>query len=184
MSSEPGPTSSTRFRSEEGGEGRPPPADSTGNRSRWQSGAPSLSLAMSELQELGPLPPITVDVDLFEYVPLDSPRQPPAVELRACLARIYSADEDDEVSAEGLRLAFVFGRPIDSHDLLAIAYLWRPPPKGVAWGVERWSSPERRLRPYRHDPTFVPRAAADIHEELRRLGADSVAEYARDLLSR
>lgn len=139
---------------------------------------------MSELEELGSLPPITIDLDLFDYVPLDSPREPPAVKLHACLARPYSADEADEASAEGLRLAFVVGRPVDSHDLLVIAYLWRPPPKGVAWGVERWSSPERRLRPYRHDPTFEPRAAVDVHNELQRGGPDSLADYARRLLSR
>ncbi len=139
---------------------------------------------MSTLEELGSLPPITLELDLFDYVPLDSPREAPAVEVRACLARIYSAGEPDEANGDGLRLAFVVGRPVDSHDLLVIAYLWRPPPKGVVWGVERWPSPERRLRPYRHDPTFEPRAAADVHEELQRLGPDSLADYARGLLGR
>jgi hypothetical protein len=137
---------------------------------------------MTKLEELGPLPPITVELDLFDYVPLDSPREPPAVEVRACLARSYSADEADEVNGEGLRLAFVVGRPVERYDLVVIAYLWRPPPRGVAWAVERWPSPERRLRPYRHDPTFEPRAAADVHEELQRLGPNSLADYARGLL--
>src|SRR5687768_8414024 len=111
---------------------------------------------MSTLKQLGPLPPITVELDLFDYVPLDSPREPPSVELRARLARRYHPDEED---TEGLRLAFVAGHPVDSDDLLVLAYLWRAAPEGVAWGVERWPSPERRLRPYRHDPTFEPRAA-------------------------
>ena len=139
---------------------------------------------MTGLEELGFLPPITDELALFDYVPLDSPREPPAVELRACVARTYSADESDEASGQGLRLAFVVGRPVDSHDLPVIAYLWRPPPRGVAWGVERWPSPERRLRPYRHDPTFEPRPAAKVHEELRRLGPDSLADYARGVLGR
>jgi hypothetical protein len=135
---------------------------------------------MSTLQQLGSLPPITVELDLFDYVPLDSPREPPPVELRARLARSYDADEED---GEGLRLAFVAGRPVDSHDLLVLAYLWRAAPEGVVWGVERWSSPERRLRPYRHDPTFEPRAAADVHAELRSLGPASLASYARVFLA-
>lgn len=134
---------------------------------------------MSTVGELGSLPPITVELDLFDYVPLDSPREPPPVKLRARLARGYDADEAD---AEGLRLAFVAGHPVDSHDLLVLAYLWRPPPKGVAWGVESWPSPERRLRLYRQDPTFEPRSAADVHAELQSLDAASFADYARGLL--
>ena len=134
---------------------------------------------MSTLEELGSLPPIAVELDLFDYVPLDSPREPPPVKLLARLVRSFEADEED---AEGLRLAFVAGRPIESHDLLVLAYLWRPPPRGVAWGVESWSSPERRLRPYRHDPTFEPRAAADVHAELQSLSSASFADYARGLL--
>jgi hypothetical protein len=135
---------------------------------------------MSALRELGSLPPITVELDLFDYVPLDSPREPPPVELRARLARSYDADEED---GEGLRLAFVAGHPVDSHDLLVLAYLWRAASEDVVWGVERWSSPERRLRPYRHDPTFEPRAAADVHAELQSLGPASVARYARVFLA-
>jgi hypothetical protein len=135
---------------------------------------------MSTLEQLGFLPPITVELDLFDYVPLDSPREPPPVELRARLARSYDADEED---GEGLRLAFVAGHPVDSHDLLVLAYLWRPTSEDVVWGVERWSSPERRLRPYRHDPTFEPRAAADVHAELQSLGPASVASYARVFLA-
>ncbi len=139
---------------------------------------------MLKLEDLGPLPLITPELDLFDYVPLDSPREPPEVELRACLARTYSADEDDETSGEGLRLVFVIGRPVDSYDLLALAYIWRSGDGVVAWGVERWSSPERRLRAYRRDPTFEPRAAVDVHGELQRGGPDSLADYARRLLSR
>ena len=135
---------------------------------------------MSTLEQLGPLPPITVELDLFDYVPLDSPREPPPVELRACLARRYDADED---GAEGLRLAFVAGHPVDSHDLLVVAYLWRATPEVVVWGVERWSSPEQRLRPYRHDPAFEPQAAGEVHAELRGLGAASIARQARGLLT-
>jgi hypothetical protein len=135
---------------------------------------------MSTLKELGSLPPITVELDLFDYVPLDSPREPPPVELRARLARSYDTDEED---GEGLRLAFVAGHPVDSHDLLVLAYLWRAASEDVVWGVERWSSPERRLRPYRHDPTFEPRTAADVHAELQSLGPASVASYARVFLA-
>ena len=135
---------------------------------------------MSTLKQLGSLPPITVELDLFDYVPLDSPREPPSVELRARLARRYDADEED---AEGLRLAFVAGHPVDSYDLLVLAYLWRAAPEAVVWGVERWSSPERRLRPYRHDPSFKPRAAADVHAELRSLSPASFASHARVLLA-
>jgi hypothetical protein len=135
---------------------------------------------MSTLEQLGFLPPMTVELDLFDYVPLDSPRAPPPVELRARLARSYDADEED---GEGLRLAFVAGHPVDSHDLLVLAYLWRAASEDVVWGVERWSSPERRLRPYRHDPTFEPRAAADVHAELQSLGPASVASDARVFLA-
>ncbi|HWC28385.1 MAG TPA: hypothetical protein VG474_17475 [Solirubrobacteraceae bacterium] len=135
---------------------------------------------MATLEQLGPLPPMTVELDLFDYVPLDSPREPPPVELRACLARSYDAGEED---GEGLRLAFVAGHPIDSPDLLVLAYLWQGAPASVVWGAERWSSPERRLRPYRHDPTFEPRAAADVHAELQRLDPASFARYARGLLA-
>jgi hypothetical protein len=134
---------------------------------------------MAALTQLGSLPPITVELDLFDYVPLDSPRKPPPLELRARLARRY----DDEEGDEGLRLAFVAGHPVDSHDLLVLAYLWRAAPEGVVWGVERWSSPERRLRPYRHDPTFEPRAAAAVHAEIQGRGAASFASDARAFLA-
>ena len=138
---------------------------------------------MADLEQLGSLPPITADLadlDLFGYVALDSPREPPALELRARLARRDAADEDE---GERLRLAFVAGRPVDSHDLLVLAYLWRADPEGVVWGVERWSSPERRLRPYRQDPRFGPRAAADVHAELKRLGPADFASQVRELLA-
>jgi hypothetical protein len=98
--------------------------------------------------------------------------------LRARLARSYDADD-----GEGLRLAFVVGRPIDSPHLLVLAYLWSEVHEGVTWGVERWSSPERRLRPYRRDPAFEPRAASDVHAELKRLGPASFASHVRELLA-
>ena len=136
---------------------------------------------MSTLEQLGPLPPVTIELDLFDYVSLDSPREPPPLELRARLARSYDADTEED--DEGLRLAFVAGHPIDSHDLLVLAYLWRAAPEDIVWGVERWSSPQRRLRPYRHDPTFQPRAAADVHAELRSRGPASVASSTRAFLA-
>jgi hypothetical protein len=135
---------------------------------------------MATLKQLGSLPPITVELGLFDYVPLDNPREPPAIALHARLARSYDTDDED---GEGLRLAFVAGHPVDSHDLLVLAYLWRGALKGVVWGVERWSSPERRLAPYRYDPTFEPGAAADVHSELQGLGPGAFASYAHDLLA-
>ena len=134
---------------------------------------------MTTLEELGALPPIAIELDLFDYVPLDSPREPPSVKLLARLARSYEGDDSE---AEGLRLAFVAGHPIESDDLLVLAYLWRPPRTGVAWGFERWSPPDRRLRPYRHDPTFEPRPAAEVHAELRELGPASLVDSARRLV--
>jgi hypothetical protein len=134
---------------------------------------------MSTLEQLGRLPPITAELEPFDYVPLDSPREPPEVSLVARLARGYDAGED-----AGLRLAFVAGRPVDSHDVLAVAYVWRASPEGVAWGVERWSSPERTLRLYRRDAAFEPRDAADVHAELRALGPASFAGHVRALLAR
>jgi hypothetical protein len=135
---------------------------------------------VATLEQLGFLPPVPVELELFDYVPLDSSRTPPSVELRARLARSYEADDED---GEGLRLAFVAGHPVDSHDLLVLAYLWRAGPERVVWGVERWSSPQRRLRPYRHDPTFEPAAAADVHAELQGLGPASFASHARAVLA-
>ena len=135
---------------------------------------------MAILEHLGLLPPITIELDLFDYVALDSPREPPQMELHARLARSYGAGEED---GEGVRLAFVAGHPVDSRNLLVLAYLWRADPEGVVWGVERWSSPERRLRPYRHDPTFEPRAAADVHAELQSLGPAAFASRARVILA-
>lgn len=134
---------------------------------------------MSTLEQLGSLPPVTAELDLFDYVPLDSPREPPAVELRARLARRYDDDDD----GEGLRLAFVVGHPIDSHDLFVLAYRWRAAPEGVVWGVERWSSPQQRLRPYRLDTAFQPRTAADVHAELQGRGAAGFASSARAFLA-
>lgn len=134
---------------------------------------------MATLEQLGFVPPMTDELNLFDYVGLDDPRQPPSVELRARLIRRYEDDEEED--REGLRLAFVAGHSIDRHDLLVIAYLWRAATRSVVWGSERWPSPERRLRPYWHDPTFEPRAAGAVHAELQSLGADSFGEYVRGL---
>jgi hypothetical protein len=134
---------------------------------------------MATLKELGSLPPITDELDTFDYVPLDDSRKPPSVELVARLARADNADEEDE--EEGLRLAFVAGHPIDSDDLLVLSYLWREGAKGVTWAVERWPSPERRLKLYRHDPSFEPRPAADVHAELQGFDPDSFAEHVRTI---
>jgi hypothetical protein len=134
---------------------------------------------MADFEQLGPLLPVTLELDLFDYVSLDSAREPPPLELRACLVRGYEADEE---AGEGLRLAFVAGHPVDSHDLLVLAYIARPAPEAVVWGVERWSSPQRRLRPYRIDPDFEPRDAAEVHAELKRLGTAAFQDHARGLL--
>lgn len=136
---------------------------------------------MASLEELGSLLPVTVELDLFDYVPLDSAREPPPVELRARLARRFD-DDPDESDGGGWRLAFVAGHPVESPDLLVLSYIWRARTEDVAWGVESWSSPERRLKPYRHDPAFEPRAAADVHAELRKSGPGSVADRAQALL--
>ena len=135
---------------------------------------------MATLQQLGFMPPITVEFRLFDYVRLDNPREPPPIDLHARLARSYNTDDED---GEGLRLAFIAGHPVDSDDLLVLAYLWRAGPKGVAWGVERWSSPERRLRPYRYDPTFEARPAVGVHSELQSLGPASFASYVHVVLA-
>jgi len=134
---------------------------------------------MASLEELGSLPPITVELELFDYVALDNPREPPPVELRARLARRFDTDEEN---SEGLRLAFVAGRPVDSDNLLVLAYVWRPAPNDVVWGAERWPSPERRLGLYEYDPTFGPRTAAAVHAELKNLNPAAFADYARGLL--
>jgi hypothetical protein len=136
---------------------------------------------MATLKQLGSLPPITLELDTFDYVPLDSSRRPPSVELLARLARGDDAEEEDD--GAGLRLAFVVGHPIESDDLLVLSYLWRAGAKGVAWGVERWPSPERRLQLYRHDSSFEPRPAADVHAELQRLDPAAFADYVRGLLT-
>ena len=136
---------------------------------------------MTTLEQLGRLPPVTLELELFEYVPLDSAREPPPLELHACLARPQPGEDGDP---EGLRLAFVAGHPVDSADLLVLAYLWRPTSMDVVWGVERWSSPERRVRPYSHDASFRPRPAAGLHTELQRLDADAFARRVRAVLER
>ena len=134
---------------------------------------------MATLEQLGDLLPVTVELELFDYVALAAPREPPAIDVCACLARGYTDDEQ----GEQLRLAFVTGHPIDSQDLLVLAYLWREGPRGVVWGAERWSSPERRLRPYRQDPAFRPRAAGAVHAELQRLDDEAFADHVRAVLA-
>lgn len=135
---------------------------------------------MATLEQLGRLPPVTAELDLFDYFPLDSTREPPPLELQASLARSQPGEDGDP---DGLRLAFVTGHPIDSPDLLVLAYLWRPASNDVVWGVERWSSPESRLRPYSHDAAFRPRPAADVHAELQRLDGDAFARRVRGVLA-
>ena len=136
---------------------------------------------MATLDELGALPPVTAQLDLFDYVGLGDPREPPAVEVVACLARTYAVDEDDD---DGLRLAYVAGHPVDSEDLVVLAYLWRPGPEGVVWGAERWSSPQRLLLRYRRDRDFRPRTAAAVHADLQSLDAAAFERHARSIVAR
>ena len=58
---------------------------------------------MATLEQLGSLPPLTVELDLFDYVPLDSPREPPPVELRARLACSYDTAEEEDGEGCGSR---------------------------------------------------------------------------------
>jgi hypothetical protein len=134
---------------------------------------------MTPLEQLGPLPPITVELDLFDYVPLDTPGEPPPVELRARLARSYNTAEED---GEGLRLAFVAGHPVDSHDPLVLAYLWRAAPK-TSCGQS--SVGHRRSGAYglpaRPDVRNAGRRRCS--RELKRLGPASLANDARVFLA-
>ena len=133
---------------------------------------------MASLDELGSLPPVTDEPELFDYVPLDAEDEPPQLELHARLARAYEDDED----GDGLRLAFVAGHPVDSTDLIVLSYLWRSRDDVVVWGVERWESPERRLKPYKNDSSFSARGASAVHADLKRVGAHGFPQYVRDLL--
>jgi len=132
-------------------------------------------------KELPSLPPITVEVEpMFDYVALDSPRSPPDLHLVARLARKYSEEED---GGERLRLALVAGHPVDSHDLIILAYIWRAETQEVVWGLERWSSPEPTLVLYRLDPGFESLPARQLHAELQRAGATAIAEQTRTVLA-
>ena len=132
-------------------------------------------------QELPSLPPITAEVEpMFDYVALDSSRMPPDLHLVARLARSYS---EENGGAERLRLALVAGHPVDSHDLLILAYIWRGETHDVVWGLERWRSPERRLVLYRLDPDFESLPARQLHLQLQQAGAAKLAEQARAVLA-
>jgi hypothetical protein len=117
---------------------------------------------------------------MFDYVDLNSERTPPDVRLVARLARSYS---EEDGGSERLRLALVAGHPVDSHDLIIVAYIWRGETQDVVWGLERWPSPERRLVLYRLDPGFEALPAQQLHAQLQRAGADGLADQARAVLA-
>ncbi len=136
---------------------------------------------MADSHELPSLPPITVEVEpMFDYVALDSPRMPPDLDVVAHLVRSYS---EGDGGGERLRLALVAGHPVDSHDLVIVAYIWRAETRDVVWGLERWPSPERRLVLYRLDPGFEPLPARQLHAELQHAGADALAAETRAVLA-
>ena len=136
---------------------------------------------MAEPQELPALPPVTAEIEpTFDYVSLDSSRSPPDVDVVARLARNYSEEDSGD---ERLRLALVAGHPVDSDDLVVVAYIWRAETRDVVWGLERWPSPERRLALYRLDPGFEPLPARRLHEELQQEGAAALADQARAVLA-
>ena len=138
---------------------------------------------MADLDQLPPLPPVTADWEpTFDYVALDSERTPPEdVAVVARLARSYS--EEDDGRAQRLRLALVAGRPVDSADLLVVAYIWREETGDVVWGLERWSSPERPLGLYRLDPHFEAQPARRVHAELQQARAAALADQARAIVA-
>ncbi|MGI8595594.1 MAG: hypothetical protein ACR2ML_14770 [Solirubrobacteraceae bacterium] len=136
---------------------------------------------MADLQELPELPPITAEIEpLFDYAALDCPRTPHDLDVVARLARTYS---EEDSGGERLRLAFVAGHPVDSKDLVVVAYIWRAETRDVVWGLERWPSPERRLVLYRLDPAFEALPARRLHAELQQAGAASLADQARAVLA-
>ena len=118
---------------------------------------------------------------MFDYIDLDASRMPPDVDVVARLARSYSEEEDG--GGERLRLALVAGRPVDSHDLIIVAYIWRAETRDVVWGLERWPSPERRLVLYRLDPDFEALPARELHAELQQAGPGGVADQTRAVLA-
>jgi len=132
-------------------------------------------------QELPALPPITAEVErMFDYIALDSPRMPPELHVVARLARNYS---EGDGGGGRLRLALVAGHPVDSDDLIIVAYIWRAETRDVVWGLERWPSPERRLVLYRLDPGFEPLPARQLHAELQHAGAAALADQTRAVLA-
>ena len=136
---------------------------------------------MADLEELPSLPPVTAEVEpTFDYVALDSERMPPDVRVVARLARSYS---EEDGGGERLRLALVVGHPVDSPDLIIVAYIWRAETQDVVWGLERWPSPERRLVLYRLDPGFEPLPARQLHNELKQAGTAALADQTRAILS-
>ena len=136
---------------------------------------------MADREDLPSLPPVTDEVEpMFDYVALDSKRMPPDLRVVARLARSYSEGEGD---GERLRLALVFGHPVDSDDLIIVAYIWRAETQDVVWGLERWSSPERRLVLYGLDPGFEPLPARRLHAEMQQAGAAALADQARAILA-
>ena len=145
-------------------------------------GGPGRSLwQVVDSQELPALPPITAEVEpMFDYIALDTPRMPPELHVVARLARNYS---EGDGGGERLRLALVAGHPVDSHDLIIVAYIWRAETRDVVWGLERWPSPERRLVLYRLDPGFEPLPARQLHAELQHAGAAALADQTRAVLA-
>ena len=75
------------------------------------------------------------------------------------------------------------GHPVDSDDLIIVAYIWRAETRDVVWGLERWPSPERRLVLYRLDPGFEPLPARQLHAELQHAGAAALADQTRAVLA-
>jgi hypothetical protein len=131
-------------------------------------------------EQLPSLPPVTADVEpMFDYVALDSSRTPPDLVAVARLARKYS----EEDRGERLRLTLVAGHPVDSYDLIVVAYIWRGETRDVVWGIERWSSPERPLALYRLDAGFRDLPVRELHAELQQAGAAAVADQARAILA-
>ncbi len=138
-------------------------------------------MGVADPEQLPSLPPITAEIEpTFDYVALDSDRTPPDVDVVARLARNYS---EEDSGGERLRLALVAGHPVDSNDLVVVAYIWRAETKDVVWGLERWPSPERRLVLYRLDKGFEALPAGRLHAELQQAGAAALADQARAVLA-
>ncbi len=135
---------------------------------------------MTGPEEIPSLPPITAELEpMFDYVALDSPRTPPDLVVVARLARKYS----EEDGGERLRLTLVAGHPVDSYDLIVVAYIWRGETRDVVWGIERWSSPERPLALYRLDAGFEQLPVREMHAQLQQGAAAAVADQAQAVLA-